>query len=133
MTAQTSDGSFITLPSHPLGYVAILAAIVTGGIHLVLGRGVLGFNQLLGALFILNGLGFLGGIGLYLSRYWQRELYLVATGYAVVTILALFVFQGASLDAFYMQGELNPMAVVAKVAELVVAVVTLYLYTELTG
>lgn len=89
----------------------------------------MGFSQLLGILFILNGLGFLGGIGLYLSRYWQRELYLFAAVYALITIVALFVFQGFSVEAFYRQGSLNPMAVVAKAAELALAVCAGYLYT----
>lgn len=127
-----NDGSLVSAPSHPLGYLAILAAVVTGGIHLLLGSEVLAFDQLLAALFVLNGLGFLGGVGLYLSRYWRRELYLVAAGYAVVTIVALFGFQGFSAEAFYMQGELNQMAVAAKAAELVVAVCAGYLYFEST-
>jgi hypothetical protein len=120
----------LSLPSHPVGYVAILAATVTGIIHLLLGSQVMGFNQTLGILFVLNGLGFLGGIGLYLSRYWRRELFVVAAGYALVTVLALFAFQGFSVEAFYMRGDLNPIAVVAKAAELVVAGCAIYLYTS---
>ena len=89
----------------------------------------MGFSQLLGILFILNGVGFLGGIGLYLSQYWRREFYLLAVVYALTTIIALFVFQGFSVEAFYMQGSLNPMAVVSKMAELVLAVCAGYLYT----
>jgi hypothetical protein len=85
---------------------------------------------MLGTLFILNGLGFLGGLVLYLSRYWRRELYLVAAGYAVVTIVAFFAFQGFGMDAFFMRGSLNQMAVAAKGAELVLAVCAAYLYTN---
>lgn len=129
-TASGRSDSLIELPSNPVGYVAVLAALVTGVLHLVLGPRVMGFNQMMGILFVLNGLGFLGGIGLYLTRYWNRSLYLVAAGYAVVTVLALFVFQGFSVDAFYRQGSLNPMAVVSKVVELVVAISAVYLYTE---
>ena len=58
---QASD-SFVSLPGNPLGYVAILLALVTGVIHLLLGPRVMGFSQTLGILFILNGLGFVGGI-----------------------------------------------------------------------
>jgi uncharacterized membrane protein len=92
----------------------------------------MGFSQLMGILFILNGLGFLSGIVLYMTSYWRRELYLVAAGYAIVTVIALFVFQGFSLDAFYMQGSLNPMAVGSKAAELVLAACAGYLYTQVT-
>ncbi|AJF24390.1 DUF7475 family protein (plasmid) [Haloarcula sp. KBTZ06] len=130
MVAQSTQrqDSFFTLPSHPVGYLAIVATLTTAGIHLLLGPQVMGFSQTLGALFILNGLGFLGGVLLYSSRYWRPELYLVAAGYAIVTILALFVFQGFSFDAFYMQGNLNPLAVAAKVAEAILALCAIYLY-----
>jgi predicted small integral membrane protein len=128
----SDSGSPAESPTRSLGYVAILAAIVTAAIHLLLGANVLGFNRLLGVLFLLNGLGFLGGTVLYLTRYWRRELYLVAAGYAVVTILAFFAFQGLSADAFYMRGSLNSMAVVAKAVELVLAAVAIALYAGTT-
>ncbi|WP_256290552.1 DUF7475 family protein [Halobellus inordinatus] len=128
--SSTSGSSIVSLPSHPVGYVTILAALVTGVVHLLLGPQVMGFSQTMGILFILNGLGFLGGVALYLSQYWNRPLYLVAAGYALVTIVALFGFQGFSVEAFYMRGELNPMAVAAKVAELVVAAGALFLYSD---
>jgi hypothetical protein len=131
-TGPNTRDSLVSSPSHPLGYVAVTAVVVTGVAHLLLGQRVMGFSQTLGILFLLNGLGFLGGLGLYLSRYWRRELYLVAAGYAVVTIAAFFAFQGLSLDAFYRQGDLNPLAVVTKAAELVLAVVAVYLSIEST-
>jgi hypothetical protein len=129
-SASSSDmkGSLVDLPSHPVGYIAVLAALATGIIHLLAGPRVMEFSQMMGVLFILNGLGFLGGIALYATRYWRRELYLVAALYALATILALFVFQGFSVEAFYSRGSLNPMAVASKVAELVVLVCGLYLY-----
>jgi hypothetical protein len=128
-STSTSSESIVNLPSNPLGYIALLAAVVTGGIHLLLGPRVIGFSQLMGVLFILNGVGFLAGSGLYLTKYWRPKLYLVAAGYAAVTLIALFGFQGFSLDAFYMQGDLNPMAVLAKTAELVLTICAVYLYT----
>lgn len=129
-TRAATDDSFISVPSHPVGYLAVLAAIVTAVIHLLLGPRVMGFSQTLGTLFILNGLGFLGGLVLYLSRYWRRELYLVAAGYALVTVLAFFGFQGFGVEAFFQRGSLNQMAVVAKAAELVLAVCAGYLYSQ---
>lgn len=127
-SSADTKGSLVDLPSHPVGYIAILAALATGIVHLLAGPRVMEFSQMMGVLFILNGLGFLGGIALYATRYWRRELYLVAAGYALATILALFVFQGFSVEAFYSRGSLNPMAVASKVAELVVLVCGLYLY-----
>lgn len=128
--AVSGRDSLVSVPSHPVAYVAILAALVTAVIHLLLGPRVMGFSQTLGILFILNGLGFLGGTVLYLSRYWRRELYLVAAGYALVTVLAFFAFQGFGVDAFYNRGGLNQMAVAAKAVELVLAVCAGYLYTS---
>jgi len=135
MAAQSTiqEESLIDLPSNPLGYVAVITALVTAIIHLMLGQRVMGFSQMMGILFILNGLGYLGGVGLYLSRYWRQDLYLVAVGYAVVTILAFFAFQGFGVDAFYQRGSLNPFAVVAKAVELVLAIVAVYLYSETSG
>jgi len=126
---QASD-SLVSLPESPLGYLAILLALVTGVLHLLLAPRVIGFSQTLAILFALNGLGFLGGIAIFLTRYWRRELYLVAALYALATVLALFVFQGFGIDAFYSQGQLNPMAVISKVAEALLAVVAGFLYTN---
>lgn len=126
-----SNESLLSLPKNPVGYLAILLAAVTGVIHLFLAPQVLGFSQTLAILFALNGLGFVGGILVYLTRYWRRELFLVAAGYALVTFLAFFFFGGFEgfVSAFYMRGELNVMAVVSKAAEVLFAVVTAYLYT----
>jgi len=131
----TASGSLVDVSKGPLGYVAIVLAIVTGVIHLVLAPRVIGFSRTLAILFALNGLGFLGGIALYLTRYWRPELYLVAAAYAVVTVLAFFVWGGFEgfASAFYMGGELNVMAVVAKAAEVLLAVVAGVLYANAEG
>ena len=128
-TARSSE-SLLSLPKNPIGYLAILLAAVTGVIHLFLAPQVLGFSQTLAILFALNGLGFVGGILVYLTRYWRRELFLVAALYGLVTVLAFFAFQGFGVDAFYRQGSLNTMAVVSKAAEVLFAAVTAYLYTS---
>lgn len=129
-TASKGEGSLVSLPSHPLGYVAVLAAVATAVVHLLLGTRVMGFSRTLGVLFLLNGLGFLGGLDLYLSRYWRRGLYLVAAGYALVTIVAFFALQGFGPEAFFSRGALNRLAVAAKAAELVLATSAAYLYVE---
>ena len=108
----------VSFPSNAVAYVAILAALVSAAIHLLLAPRIMGFDQTQGVLFYLNGLGFLGGVLLFVTRYWRRWLYLVAVGYALATIVAFFV----------MGGPLNPMAVVSKAAEAVVAVAAAYLY-----
>lgn len=133
--STASGGSLVSLPDSPVGYLAVVLAAVTAVIHLFLAPQVRGFSQTLAILFALNGLGFFGGIALYLTRYWRRELYLVAAGYALVTFAAFFLFGGFDgfVSAFYMGGELNPMAVVAKAAEALLVVVAGYLYTAVDG
>ena len=103
-------------------------AVITGVLHLLAVMNAIQFSQTLAILFALNGLGFLGGIVVYLSRYWRRPLFLVAAVYGIVTILALFQFQGWSVDAFYMQGSINLIAVISKAAEAIFAACCLYLY-----
>ena len=127
-TSNTTTASTLNKPDSAVGYVAILMALITGILHLLAATNAIQFSQLLGILFILNGLGFLGGIGLYLTNYWRNELFIVAAVYSVVTILALFVFRGWTVEAFYMQGTINPVAVITKAAEAILAVCAMYLY-----
>jgi len=129
-TAATSSSTGVQLPDTTLGYVVILAAIVTGGLHLLAVTKAIQFSQTLAILSALNGLGFLGGIGIYLTRYWRRSLFFVAAAYAIITILALFAFRGWTVEAFYMGGSLNPVAVISKAAEAVLAASTLILYSQ---
>lgn len=98
-------------------------ALVSAAIHLFLAPSVIGISQIIGVLFYLNGLGWIGGVLVFLSRFWRREFYLVATGYALVTIIAFFV----------MGGDLEGPAIAAKIAEGVVVVTTAYLYTSDTS
>lgn len=81
-TSTTGTDRRISSPSNPVGYVAVLAALVTGVIHLV------------------------------------------------ATILALFAFEGWSLEAFYRGGSPNPILVVTKGTEAVLAVCAVYLYVD---
>ena len=131
---QTSSGdeSLINIPDHPVGYVMVLLAVVTGVIHLLLVPNVIGFSRMMATLFALNGLGFFGIIALYFTRFWRPELYVLAAVYALATIVALFLFPEVnfSLEVFYRQGNLNPMAVVSKAVEAGMAVCALYLYSE---
>jgi hypothetical protein len=114
--------SVLRLPSNPVAYVAVLAALVSAAIHLLLAPRVMGFNQTMGVLFYLNGLGWVGGTLLFLSRFWRRELYLVAAGYALVTIVAFFV----------MGGRVNTISIASKAAEAAFVLVAVYLYTTLS-
>ncbi|WP_227379651.1 DUF7475 family protein [Haladaptatus halobius] len=117
--AADSREALVSLPSNPVAYVAILAALVTAAIHLYLAPQVIGFDQTTGILFYLNGLGFIGGIVLFVSRYWRGAFYLIAIVYALATIVAFFL----------LDGPVNPMSIVAKIAEVIVALTAAYLYS----
>ena len=127
-TTSNTTASTVTKPGNSVGYIAILMALITGVLHLVAATNAIQFSQILGILFVLNGLGFLAGAALYLTKYWRRELFVVAALYSIVTILALFPVQGWGIEAFYMQGNINPLAVITKAAEAVLAVCAIYLY-----
>ncbi len=128
-TSTTGTATTFTKPNNPVGYIAIVMALLTGVLHLVAATNAVQFSQVLGALFVLNGLGFLAGTGLYLTRYWRKELFILAALYSLVTILALFPVQGWGVEAFYMQGTVNPLAVITKATEAVLVICAVYLYT----
>jgi len=107
-------------PSGIVPYVAIVAALASAYVHLSLAPTVLQFDRLQAILFVLAGVGFLAGIAVYLSRYWRRELYLVAIVFALAQIAAFFV----------LGGRLSDMAIVSKVSEGVFAVAAAYLYAS---
>jgi len=125
---KPNQESLLNRPSNPLGYLAIIMALVTGVLHLVASTNAIEMSLLLAVLFILNGLGFIGGAIFYVTRFWQRWLFIVAAVYALATILALFPVQGWGVEAFYMEGNLNPLAVITKAAEAVLAICAIVLY-----
>jgi uncharacterized membrane protein len=125
-----TDDGLVQVSKHPVGYVMVLLAAVTGLIHLVAITNAIRFSQTLAVLFGLNALGFFGIIGLYFTRFWRTELYVATALYALATIIALFLFQGFSLDAFYVQGSLNPMAVISKAVEAGIILCAGYLYAN---
>ncbi|GAA0465147.1 MULTISPECIES: DUF7475 family protein [Halococcus] len=117
-TGTASSQSLVSLPTNSIAYVALLGALVSAVIHLYLAPSILAFSQTSGILFYLNGVGWLAGILVFVSRFWRREFYLVAAAYAIITVIAFFV----------MSGDLSGLALPSKAAEIVVAAVSLYLY-----
>lgn len=109
---------FTGLPSGIVPYVAILAALASTYVHLSLAPMIMEFDQMQAVLFVLAGLGFIGGIAVYLTKYWRREFYLVAIAFALAQIAAWVV----------MSGPANQMAIISKVSEGVFAVAAAYLY-----
>jgi hypothetical protein len=117
-TSTTTKSLFTGLPSGIVPYVAILGALASTSVHLSLAPMILQFNSTRGILFVLAGLGFIGGIAVYLTKYWRREFYLVAIAFALAQIIAWAV----------MSGRVNDMAIISKGGEAVFAVAAAYLY-----
>lgn len=113
-----ASGRLSRAPSNAVAYAAVLAALVSAVVHLFLALSVVGIGRTIGLLFLLNGLGWVGGVLLSFTRVWRRELHLVAVGYALATIVAFVAFDG----------PLNTLAIVSKVAEAAVALAAAYLY-----
>jgi len=119
-------------PENTAGYLAVLTALVTGVLHLYLIPGATATAGTTGGvLFALNGAGFIGGTVLYLSKYWRKELFLVAAIYAVISILAMFMVHGWTIDSLlYRNGSIAQWAISAKSAEAILAVSSLYLFSN---
>jgi hypothetical protein len=87
-------GSFTTV--H---WVAVVTAVVSAVIHLYLAPKVLNFELMMGVLFALAGLGYFGGIGIFLTKYWRRELYLAAALFSLAQIV-IWVATGMNNPTF---------------------------------
>lgn len=120
-TRETTTGPpLITgIPTSIVSYIMIGAALVSAATHFWLTPVVIEFDTMQAVLFVLAGLGFIGGIGVYVSRFWRREFYLLAALFALAQIIAYFV----------MNGPPNTMAMASKTAEAIVVLAAGYLYT----
>ena len=118
----TSDSSsvFTGLPSSSVAYLAIVAALVSAAIHLWLAPVLLSFAPTQAVLFVLAGLGWIGGIIVFLTRYWRRAFYLLAIGFALAQLIAFIV----------LNGPLTTMSITAKAAEAVFVIIATYLYVN---
>ena len=131
-TTTASDAQAFSTPEHSTGYLAVLTALTTGILHLYLIPGALATAGTTGGvLFALNGIGFVGGTGLYLSNYWRKELFIVAALYALASIVAMFIIHGWTIDSLlYRNGSIAQWALLAKSAESILIGCSLSLYSN---
>ncbi|WP_224333043.1 DUF7475 family protein [Haloprofundus halobius] len=120
--AATTARRVDTATLNRLHYVGIVLAAVTGGIHLVLG--VANLTSTLGVLFVLAGVGYVGGVALLIRGVRRRPLYLAGIGFAVVQIVAYVALNAGNL--------FSPVAVVDKAAQLALVGVLVLLYRRET-
>lgn len=123
-TSTPADHSsvFTGLPTGIGPYIAIVTALVSAAIHLWLAPVILGFAPTQAVLFVLAGLGWIGGIIVFLTRYWRRPFYLVAIGFGLAQLIAFVL----------LNGPINPKAIASKAAEaiFVVTAAALYMRTQ---
>lgn len=104
------------------GWLAIVLAAVTGVIHLVLGVG--NFPDPLAISFLVAGLGFFGGIVLFLMDYRRRLLIALGIPYVAAQIALYYLLNMPTV------ATISPIAIVDKAVQLVLIVLMVLLYRE---
>lgn len=116
--ATESTSRFETESLETIHWAAIVLAAITGIIHLVLG--VRFISTPLGISFILAGLGFFGGIVLFLLNVRRRLLYLVGALFTGVQVVLYVAFNWPDI--------LSPGGVIDKIVQLVLIALLVILY-----
>lgn len=111
-TAETTASSFHTESLGPTHWVGIVAALVSGAVHLYLGVAFLPSG--LGVSFLLAGAGFAGAVVLVLVDYRRRLVYAVGVPFTLVQIVLWYVLNFGS-GGF--PGEVGTLGAVDKVAQ----------------
>ncbi|MFB6250688.1 MAG: hypothetical protein ABEI27_03200 [Halobellus sp.] len=104
----------------PLQWIAVGLAAITGVIHLVLG--VQFFPGAQPVSFLLAGLGFFGGIVLFLRNYRRQQLYVGGAGFTLLQIV-LYLWLNQRV-----QPAISPIEAIDKAAQilLIASLVVLY-------
>ncbi|SEO52874.1 hypothetical protein SAMN04487948_10389 [Halogranum amylolyticum] len=87
-SSTTDDVGFDTTSLTRLHYLGVALAAVTGVIHLVLGVGFL--PSPLAVSFVLAGLGFFGGVALFLFGVRRRQVVAVGIPFTLLQFFAYF-------------------------------------------
>lgn len=99
-------------PFTGLHWLAIALLAVTGTVHVYL------FATQEFVPFLLAGLGFFGAIGVLLADFYRRLVYLALVPYTIAQIVGWYV----------LDGDLTAIAVVDKVAQVLLLVLLVYLF-----
>lgn len=118
---STRDAGSLT----PLHWAAVVLAAVTGLVHLALGVSNIGTPM--GVSFLLAGLGFVVGIGLFLRGYRRRLLYLLGIPYTVTQIVLYVAFNWPNV-VFLADGGVYMVGVVDKVVQMLLVATLAVLY-----
>lgn len=97
-------------------WVGVVAALVSAGIHLLLGVRFLPAG--LGIGFVLAGLGFLGAVVLVLGDYRRRTVYLAGVPFVLVQI-GLWYYLNFAVGPKQFPADVGALGIVDKLAQLV--------------
>jgi hypothetical protein len=97
-------------------WVGVVTALVSAGIHLLLGVRFLPAG--LGIGFVLAGLGFLGAVVLVLGDYRRRTVYLAGVPFVLVQI-GLWYYLNFAVGPKQFPADVGALGIVDKLAQLV--------------
>ncbi len=124
MSTATDSGLLDLRTLTPLHYLGILAAVVSGVIHLQLGIGFI--SSPLGVSFLFAGVVFLLASAAILANYRRRLLYGVGIPFTAGQIVLWYVFNFA-VGSRSFPADVGTLGAVDKVAQVVLVVVLIAL------
>jgi len=120
MSTDTGGLSVDTESLGGLAYVGIVAAIISGLIHLRLGVGFI--DSPLGISFLLAGFGFLGAVVLVLVNYRRRTVYAVGIPFTGIQIVLWYYVNFVAGD-YAFPADVGTLGAIDKIAQVVLIVV----------
>lgn len=105
-------------------WIGILASLVSGAIHLLLG--IRFFPSGLGISFLLAGLGFIGAIALVLIGYRRRLVYGVGIPFVLMQLVLWYVVNFANGPKSF-PADIGTLGGIDKIAQLVLIVILIVL------
>ena len=112
-----------------LHWVGVLAAAVTGAIHLFLGVQFFSLAQGLAISFLLAGLGFFGGVALVLLNIRRRTVYALGIPYTAIQIVLWYYINFAAGPKSF-PGDIGGLGAIDKVVQLALIAVLVVLFRQ---
>jgi len=124
MSTATDSGLLDLRTLTPLHYLGILAAVISGVIHLQLGIGFI--SSPLGVSFLVAGVVFLLASAAILANYRRRLLYGLGIPFTAGQIVLWYVFNFA-MGSRSFPADVGTLGAVDKVAQVILVVVLIAL------
>lgn len=115
-TSQSEGLALRTASLTGIHWLGILAALVSGAIHILLGIRFIPSG--LGISFLLAGLGFLGAITLVLLGYRRRLVYGVGIPFVLIQLVMWYIVNFANGPKSF-PADIGTLGAIDKIAQLV--------------